>query len=142
MENQPAQIARPRPQAPDQGNLNPESGRDCASSAERRRGSPSVDEGEEHDRWFARGEAVRRSWLHVQPEARPRVELLAINGEIEPTAGDLHNCRARGLMLAQPRTCVEAKDRDLGALVVEDHAGDNRPALNVNRGSEVRMDEA
>ena len=55
--------------------------------------SPGVDEGEEHDRRFASGETVRCAWLHVEPEARSRVKLLAIRGELEPAFDDLHNGR-------------------------------------------------
>src|ERR1019366_3598169 len=104
--------------------------------------SPSLDEGEENDRRFARGKTVRRSWLHMEPKARSRVELFAIRDELESAFRDLHNGRARCLMLAQPRSCVEAKDRDLNAVVAEDHARHDCARLNVDRGSDVRTYEA
>ena len=54
-------------------------------------GSPSVDETQEHHGRLSRGEAVGRSWVHVQPEAGSRVELLTVHEELEPAFDDLHD---------------------------------------------------
>jgi len=54
-------------------------------------GSSSVGEGQEHDGRLARGETVRRSGLHVQPEAGSRVELLTVREELEPAFDNLHD---------------------------------------------------
>src|ERR1017187_1834213 len=104
--------------------------------------SPGVDESEEHDRRFARSETMRRPWLHVEPKARSRIELFPIRDELESAFRDLHNGRARCLMLAQPRSCVEAKDRDLNAVVAEDHARHDCAGLNIDRGRDVGTYEA
>ena len=40
---------------------------------------------------FTRGKTVRRSWLHVQPEAGSRVELLTVREELEPAFDNLHD---------------------------------------------------
>ena len=104
-------------------------------------GSPSVDEGEEHDGWFACSETVRRPRVHVEPKARFRVEMLAIHDELEPAFRDLDDGCSGCLMLAQSLSCVETKDRDLGSTVAKDHARHDRAGLNVDRGSDVRKYE-
>lgn len=71
--------------------------------------SRSIDESEEHDGRFVGGETVRRSWVHVEPKARSRVELFAIHDEVEPAFQDLDDRRSRCLVFAQALSDVEAE---------------------------------
>ncbi len=89
-----------------------------------------TDKRQQHHGRFAGDQGVGRTSSHLQPRPRTQLELLAVNGEAQPSGQDLNHGGTGGLMLGQPLARVEAEHGDVHPIGPMHDLGDNGTGLD------------
>jgi hypothetical protein len=89
-----------------------------------------TDKCQQHHGWLAGDEGVGRTRSHLEPWPRAQLELLAVNGETEPSGQDLNHGSAACLMLGELLVGVEAEHGHVHPVAPMYDLGDNGTGLD------------
>src|ERR1017187_6850088 len=106
------------------------------------RPSSRPQQGEEHHRGFRGFECMGGARGHMEPQSGTEIELLAVDGETQPSRQNLDHGGPAGLMLTEPLSSVEAEHGHIELVITVDDLGDHRARLDGDlvggRKSDVR----